>query len=523
MVFDMNSSWDYSTKEGQSHVERLLAVGAVSSRFFSTIMDTATLWAVADWRCSPSQLERCLERSQNASIAVRCFLRGDKFWRSLNTSDSKWDLDGTISKHISRWRDAEFFVHSSEDLEDLSDHAAPQLQRLAVNCRMQPYDYASHVFGGKAPNLRIIELHRMYIHWEWDPGMIANLRSMELHEVRVSEASVGCFLSMIQSSNSLEKLVICNLWLDGTVDRTKLSPSYFYSLKEMGIAKVAPDVLHYLLGTIRAPNVRNTEIDFSCYCEWKEDWGQQLLRCVDHSILQHVKQAQHIELQVNLQNAQIALFSDLGPPVNFGLAGNDLDPLALRWMLDNVLAHRNRSTLSVRLSTNMGEVLQEILPFLLQLHDVGAAELDFTGLSTSWSSCPKFLGHPVSETGRGEWVWPRLTSLTVRGPGWVGAGGDILAIVKARLEASSRSFDLEDTEGGHQEEGRPASIQTLRIKDLPVITTSVARQLENLVPDIQLPPPEREVTNNDYVLDGIPQRFVPDIEFEAQETGSDLG
>ncbi|KAG9046480.1 hypothetical protein FS837_004323 [Tulasnella sp. UAMH 9824] len=479
-------------------------------------MNTATLWAMADWRCSPSQLEMCLERSQNASIAVRCYLRGDKFWRSINASNSKWDLDGAISEHISRWRDAEFFVHSSQDLENVSELAAPQLQRLAVNCRaQQPYD-AIHLFGGKAPNLKIIDLHRIYIHWEWDPVMIANLRSMELHEVRVSEASVGCFLSMIQSSDSLEKLTICLLRLDGAADQTRVSPSWFNRLKEIEIMKVAPDVLHYLLGTIRAPHVRNIAVDFPY--GWKEDWGQLLLHCVDYSIIQHVKQAQHIELWINLQNTQIALSSDLGPPVSFGLTGDDLDPVALKWMLDNVLVHRNRSTLRVRFSTNMGEALQDILPSLLQLHDVDAAELEMTGLSTSWSCCPQFLGHPVFEAGRDEWVWPRLTSLTVRGRGWMGAGGDILAIVKARLEASSGAFD---TAGGHEEQVRPAAIQTLRIKDLSVITLLTVRQLENLVPDIRFPPPANVVTNENYVLDGIPQKFVPTIEFETQEMGSD--
>ncbi|KAG8922960.1 hypothetical protein FRC00_006807, partial [Tulasnella sp. 408] len=171
------------------------------------------------------------------------------------TISPTWWFDTLISEHIARWRDAELVVNS-EELESLCERAAPQLRSIVINNWYETHGKPVHLFRGNAPKLRVIDLTGIHSHWEWDPSMIMNLRSIALRDVLISKGSVGSFLSMIQSPLMLEKLVICKLRLEGAVDLTPVSPSWLYSLKELGVTGLSYDILRYLFGTIRAPNIQ---------------------------------------------------------------------------------------------------------------------------------------------------------------------------------------------------------------------------------------------------------------------------
>ncbi|KAG8893028.1 hypothetical protein FRC00_011178, partial [Tulasnella sp. 408] len=269
MTLDLDLGQDYTKHETLSHVEYLLTLAAVSSKFFSVVMGTAPLWAVVDSRCSPSQVKKCLERSQGASIVVRYSSIGNSW--SERTLAPTWWVDSLISEHAARWRDAELAAHSQGELERLSELAVPQLERIALYYGCIPHAKPVHLFGGNAPKLRIIDLHGIHIHWEWDLSTIANLRSLALRYVKISKASVGSFLSAIQSSLMLQKLIIRQVHLDGTIEVTPVSPSWLYNLEEFKIRGVDPDVFRYLFGAIRAPNVQTAAVD----CPRKgdiEDW-----------------------------------------------------------------------------------------------------------------------------------------------------------------------------------------------------------------------------------------------------------
>ncbi|KIO22255.1 hypothetical protein M407DRAFT_216755 [Tulasnella calospora MUT 4182] len=483
MTYDLDSCQERSTDQRPSHTEHLLTFAAVSSQFFSAVMGTATLWAVADWRCSPSQVKRCLERSRGALLAVKYHSRGES--TTKRTMVPTRGVDSLISEHIARWRDADLVLDSEKDLKTLSKWAAPQLRRIAI-------DYIDidetlgkpiHLFGGNAPNLTIIDLRGIHVHWEWDPNMIANLRSLVLQGVLISKASVGSFLSSIQSFSTLQKLVIRHVQLDDAADLIPVSPSWLNSLKELEIRGVAKDVFRYLLGTIRAPHVQNVTVDSPFYWD-TEDWGQLLLRYLDNSILQDVEQALHVELSFSDRGARISLFTGLGPPLVLNLDGDEVNPDAMEWLLENIVADRKRSTLGIRLSGNYPATARNIGPLWLRLHGVTKLELESNGHGPPIP--PAFFSRPTSMAGEEQWVWPRLTSVIVNGRGWESAGQDILAIVKGRLAGSSVACETEDA-GEHKDRGRPAPIQTVHMPNIMCLSESTAGQLKNLVPDIRLP------------------------------------
>ncbi|KIO22254.1 hypothetical protein M407DRAFT_10013 [Tulasnella calospora MUT 4182] len=486
-----------------NHVEHLLNLGAVSSRFLSVVIGTAALWAVADWRCSPSQVKRCLERSRGALITV------EYDWRAAfigsRTMVPTWWVDSFISEHIARWREVDL-VFGSESLPDvvalLSGGAAPLLRMVVVYWveSRETVGKAIHLFGGNAPNLTIIDLRGIHVHWEWDPNIIANLRSLVLCGVLISKASVGSFLSLIQSS-MLEKLAIRRLRLDGTADLTPVSPSWLNRLKEISIMDVHYDVFRYFFGTIRAPHIQSAAVHFLHDLQvGTKDWGQLLLHCLS-SIPQNVEQALHIELYFDYGAVQISLLSDVGPPVLVNLrAGRTVPDLAtIDWVIESILVYRKRSTFSVRFSGYPEEYIREILPSLLRLTDVTGVELELAAsaewaLSAGWTAGPWFLSCPVPKASGKQWLWPELTNVTVHGRGWEGVGDYILLIVKGRLEASSSSCDWDAT-CENEEQGRPVPIQSVRIKDVLGLPRSEAEQLENLVQDIELPSPERLVAH----------------------------
>ncbi|KAG9046481.1 hypothetical protein FS837_004324 [Tulasnella sp. UAMH 9824] len=487
LTCDLEPGEECSTGQKLSHIEYLLTLTAVSSQFLSVAMATPTLWTVADGRCSPSQVKKCLERSRGRLITVKySSIYGPKSDRTIVPT---WWFDTLISEHIARWRDAELVV-DSEELESLCELAAPQLRRIVIKHLYETHGKPVHLFRGNAPKLRVIDLTGIHSHWEWDRSMIMNLRSIALRDVLISRASVGSFLSVIQSSLMLEKLVIFKLQLEGAVDLTPVFPSWLYSLKELGITMVSYDVLGYFLGTIRAPNIQTVAVDPPC--PWNtEEWGQLLLGCLDNSILQHINQAQHIELSFDHRAVQICLSLAEGPPVLFGLDGQSarLGVVAVDWVLENILVYRKRSTFSVRFASYIEVYIRDILPSLLRLQDVTGLELDLD-VPPGCSPDPWFLSCPVSGAGGKQWLWPRLTTVTVRGQGWDGVGDYILPIVKSRLEASSASCDWKPTrECGKG--GRPALIHSVWIKDLSWLSKSTATQLKNLVSNIELPSPEQ--------------------------------
>ncbi|KAG9046483.1 hypothetical protein FS837_004326 [Tulasnella sp. UAMH 9824] len=272
-------------------------------------MSTATLWAIADWGCSPSQVTRCLERSRGAPISVKYFSRRDYLGDEYMSRPTEW-FGNLISEHSARWQDIRWVADSPKELKPLAKSAAPQLRRLVVDCGFHTHENYSdplHLFEGNAPNLRVVELSRFFIHWEWAPSMIANLRSLVLRGVRISEDSVGSFFSTILSSSMLEKLVIWYPRFDGLVNVPPVSPTWLHSLKEIEIIGTFETAFRYFLGTIRAPNIRNAKVDYP-YRMGTEDWGPLLLRCLDNSILQHVEQALHIELYFRFGAVRVSLF-----------------------------------------------------------------------------------------------------------------------------------------------------------------------------------------------------------------------
>ncbi|KAG8928165.1 hypothetical protein FRC01_006375 [Tulasnella sp. 417] len=474
-------------KQRPNHVEHLRNLAAVSSQFSSVVMGTATLWAVADCRCSPSQVNMCLKKSQGASIAVKHNWRGE--YKITNDRFATGWFDSLISEHVARWRDAELFFNSSKGLEMLPKEAAPQLQRIVVDTEYISFGEPIHLFGGKAPNLRILDLTRIHLHWEWDPGMIVNLRSLVLRDITISEATTRSFLSVIQLSSMLEKLVICDVRLGHTVNLTPGSPSRLDSLKEIAITRVPWDVSRYFIGTIQAPHVQSTTVEF--WDQGKiEDWGQLIVSCLDNSILHHVEQALQIELHLSNRAARMSLFKDLGPPVLLNLVGPDLDPDSIGWLLENIVARRKQPTFSIRLSNYElidHEHVQKIVPHLLRLQDVTKLEIESEG----WEPLlePSLLSRPVSETGQEHWLWPRLNSLTVTGSGWEGAAQDVLDIVEGRLEGPSLFGDVEDAAADeHERPSRPARIQTVNMPRIDCFSKATADQLNNLVRECQLPP-----------------------------------
>ncbi|KAG8928164.1 hypothetical protein FRC01_006374 [Tulasnella sp. 417] len=468
-----------------NHVEHLHNLAAVSWQLFSVVMGTPTLWAVADWRCSLSQVELCLRRSREASIAVRYDWRSE--YKSINKRFSvRWPVS-FISKHVARWRDAELlFKFLGPRLEMLPTVAAPQLQRIVVKTKYFSIGEPIHLFGGNAPKLRIIDLTGIHLHWEWDPGMIANLRSLVLRDITISEATAGSFLSTIQLYAMLEELDICNVRFRGNVDLKPVRASWLGNLKEMAITGVPCDVSRYFMETIRAPHVRLVMVQFSVQ-GGIEDWGQCIIRCLDNSILHHVEQALQIRLYLDNKVVEIGLYKDSGPPVILCLDGVYLNPDAIGWLLDNIVAHQKQPTFTVRLSSFKladQENMRKILPHFLRLRDVTILELDRLPLLQ-----PSLLSRPVSWAGEKQWLWPRLNKVSVCGSGWESAEQDVLAIVKGRLEGPSVIGDLEDAAPDeHERRSRPARIQTLNMPEIGYFSKAVMEQLEDLVPDCKLPP-----------------------------------
>ncbi|KAG8928166.1 hypothetical protein FRC01_006376 [Tulasnella sp. 417] len=489
-IFEMTCDIEPVQNAGQrpNHVEHLHNLVAVSWQIFSVVMGTPTLWAVADWRCSLSQVKMCLEKSRGASIAVKYDWRDEQTSRN-NGVPIGW-LDSLLAKHAPRWRDAELFINTSGKLDMLPKVAAPRLRRIVVNTDILPFGEPIHLFGGNTPKLRVIDLTGIHVHWEWDPGMIANLRSLVLQRCQISEATARSFLSVIELS-MLEEMVIRNVYFGDTVDLTTVSESFswFYSLKKMEITRVPCEVSRHFIETIRAPHVQSATVQLLVQ-GGIEDWGQRVLRCLDNSILHHVEHALHIELYFSTRAGHISLFKDLGPPVVLGLQGLDLNPDAIGWLLDNIVARRKQPTLSVRLSSYDlvdQETMREILPHFLRLRDVSELELETHGYPPILE--PQLLSRPVSDAGEEEWLWPRLSSVIVSGSGWARADQDVLAIVKGRLEGSSMIGDLEDAAPDeHERRSRPARIQTLNMPEIGYFSKAVMEQLEDLVPDCQLPP-----------------------------------
>ncbi|KAG8928167.1 hypothetical protein FRC01_006377 [Tulasnella sp. 417] len=486
MTRDLEDGEEDSAEQRPNHVKHLLNLAAVSSRFFSVVMGTATLWAVADWRCSPSQVKTCLERSLGASITVKYSWRG---WCTKgNNIFSKWWLDSLVSEHIARWRDAELGIISVKELDMLPKVTAPQLQRIVVDSDLTSFGEPIHLFGGSAPKLTTISLRGIHLHWKWDPGMIANLRSLVLRRILIPGCTARSFLSDIRLSSMLEKLVIRGIRFGETVDLTpdRGSLSWLKSLKEMAITDVPCDISRHLLGTIRAPHVQSATIEFSDQGN-VEDWGQLIVSCLDNSILRHVEQAVHIELQFSDIAARMSLITDLGPPVLLGLEGLHFNPDAIGWFLENIVAHRKQPTLSVRLSGRYSvnhDDVRQILPHFLRLQDVTRLELEPNPLLEL-----SLLSRPISGADQEEWLWPRLTSVTFSGNGWSRAERDILALVRVRLGRSSVTGDIRDAAANeHERRSRPARIQNLNMPQTAYISQTIRVQLKNLVPDCQLPP-----------------------------------
>ncbi|KAG8928163.1 hypothetical protein FRC01_006373 [Tulasnella sp. 417] len=492
MTCDLKDGQECSGEQSPNHMEHLRTLAAVSSQFFSVVMGMATLWAVADWRCSPSQVKMCLKRSRGALLAVEYNTRGEYTgeYTSKRTIVPRWWDDSLISKHVARWRDVKLEVNSVEELGILSKLSAPQLQRIAIDTHWFPRGEPIHLFGGKAPKLRTMDLSGIPVHWEWDPSMIANLRSLVLRHCLISEATAGAFLSAIKSSSILQKLIIHDVRFGGMVDLTPVSesPSRLYSLKEMEITEVPFDVSRYFFRAIRAPRVQSATVQFSVQ-GGIEAWGQHVLHCLDNSILHHVEQALHIELQFGDGTGRISLCTDFGPPVLLNVEGLHLHPDGIKWLLENIVSHRKQPTLSVRLSSfNSPDPrnTQKILPHFLRLRDVTRLELESDGYQPLLEF--SLLRRPVPGVDEEQWLWPRLNSVTVSGDGWESAAQDVLELVQGRLEGRSVIGDIEDASADeHERPGRPARIQTVNMPKIACFSKSTMDQLNHLVPNFQLP------------------------------------
>ncbi|KAG9046482.1 hypothetical protein FS837_004325 [Tulasnella sp. UAMH 9824] len=491
MTLDLDLGQEYFEHKRPSHVEYLLTLATVSSQFFSVVMGTGTLWAVVDSRCSPSQVKRCIERSGGASIIVR-YNSQRRYWRERTMAPTWW-VDSLISEHVTRWRDAELAVDSEEELENLSELAVSQLERIALYYGYVPHQKPVHLFGGNAPKLRIIDLHGIHIHWEWDLSTIENLRSLVLRYVKISKASVGSFLSAIRSSLMLQKLIIRDIRLDRAIEVIPMSPSWLYNLKEIKIREVDPAVSRYFFEAIRAPNVEIAAVD--CPRKGNTEVLGQLLRCLDNSIVHHVEQSQHIELQISDRATRVSLFTDLGPPVVLDLDGHHVNPNPVGWVLENIVTHRKRSTLGVRLPSRASYNLPNIFPFLLGLKDVTKLELESDGCGSAIE--PTLLSCPLSRASGEQWLWPRLTDVTVSGTEWESAGQDILAIVKGRLEGS---LMVRGAENEGEDLSRPMPIQTVRMERVYWLSNkAIGEHLKGLVPDIQLPQEDLSETAYDSI------------------------
>ncbi|KAG8898364.1 hypothetical protein FRC01_010937, partial [Tulasnella sp. 417] len=234
MTYDIEQDQECSTEQGPNHAEHLLTLASVSSRFLSVVIDTATLWAVADWRCSPAQLKKCLERSRGALVAVKYNLPEEHTREQVRVSLRRL-ISEDFFGDLGRWRDADLFIDSGRMLVTLSKLAAPQLRRVVIKYFAPPTREPIHLFRGNAPNLRMIDLAGIHVHWEWSQDVIANLRSLVLSAVKISEASVLSFLSVIKLSSILQKLVIRLVSWGDTVDLPAIAPSRLNSLKEIVI------------------------------------------------------------------------------------------------------------------------------------------------------------------------------------------------------------------------------------------------------------------------------------------------
>ncbi|KAG8898427.1 hypothetical protein FRC01_010920 [Tulasnella sp. 417] len=459
-------------------------------------MDTATLWAIADWRCSPDQVKTYLKRSKDSLIKVKYDSISMTCLRNRDSKNLWWE-DSPILEHMARWGDVELALDFEAELEGLCGLAAPELRKLAIDYRSGPLSKPVHLFEGNTPKLRTMDLRGVHLHWEWDAAMIANLRSLALQGVQISKASTQSFLSVVRSAPMLEELILRNLQLDSDANLRPASPSNLnlHSLKELCITDVSYDIFRYFFGTIRAPNVKKVALDLPSF--WNvEGWSKLLLGCLDNALLKLVGEARRLELYFDHRTFQMSGIPDVGPPSLFRLEWESLRlPLeAVEWVLKNILVYRKWPTLTVRFSGCMETYIQNILPSLFWLEDVTAVELELD-VPFEYSPDHSFLScRSVSVTDRPaagkQWLWPNLTTVTINGQGWVGAGDYMLSIVNSRRQASSDPNDLNSIGVSR----KVVPIQRVRIKDLSKLSESAAEQLQSLVPDIQLPSPEQLIT-----------------------------